>query len=485
MLKTLIAKEIRANILSFRFLASFVLLFVVVTVTALVLAGDYTRKLDEYSQRQAEIEKYLRSYAHFNRIQNVLQQTQPPIPFQTLVRGLTADVNMEGFDDDPLPVMFPLIDLVFIVTILVSLIALILSYDAVCGEKEDGTLKLMLANGLARSKIVVAKLAGGVLTLAGPFLVSLATGMVIVLLHPRVSWSGADWGALGLIVVGALLYIAVFYLVGILISSAHRTSASSIMTSLFVWVLLILVVPNLSPYVASFLSPAPSRIKVAREVQRLTDVDRDALGVKLMTQYRGEVLKQYPVLAERLTEAEVKKRVAEDPGYRTAYEADRAATESAWAEANRIQNAKAKVLTDDLHRREEAQTSLACSISMTSPLADFDYLATDLSSTGTRNMAHFERLRQAWESAFYGDNLVNVPGVDYRSKKVAELKAKDPTADAWNTAIDMSDAPRFQYTEEGLGGRVHAALPPFAVLLGYCVVLFAAAYVAFIRYDAR
>jgi hypothetical protein len=257
------------------------------------------------------------------------------------------------------------------------------------------------------------------------------------------------------------------------------------MTSLFVWVLLILVVPNLSPYVASFLSPAPSRIKVAREVQRLTDVDRDALGVKLMTQYRGEVLKQYPVLAERLSENEVKARVAADPEYRKAYEAMRAAVERAWREANQTQGDKAKVLEDDMRQKEKAQTGLARSISMASPLADFSYLATDLSSTGTENIAHFERLRRAWESTFYGDNLVNVPGVDYRSKKVAELKAKDPTADAWNTAIDMSDAPRFQYTEEGLGGRVHAALPPFAVLLGYCVMLFAAAYVAFIRYDAR
>jgi hypothetical protein len=476
MLKTLITKEIRTNILSFRFLASFVILFVVVAVTALVLAGDYTKKLDEYSQRQAEIESYLRSYAHFNRIQNVLQATQPPIAFQTLVRGLTADVNMGEFDDDPLPVMFPLIDLTFIVTILVSLIALILSYDAVCGEKEDGTLKLMLANGLPRSKIVLAKFAGGVATLLGPFLVSIAAGMLIVLLHPRVSWSGADWVALGLIIVGAFFYISVFYLIGILISSAHKSSSSSIMTSLFVWVLLVLVVPNLSPYVASFFAPAPSRIKVARETSQLTDVDRDELGRKLMGEYRGEVLRQYPVLAERLSEAEVKKRVAEDPEYRKAYETSRAATERAWAEANRIQIAKAEVLERDLHQREEAQTGLARSISMASPLADFSYLATDLSSTGTENMAHFGQLAEAWGKSFYGD---------YQKKKIDELRAKDPTADAWNTAIDMSDSPRFRYVEEGLGGRVRAALPPFAALLGYCVVLFAAAYVAFIRYDAR
>src|SRR5512136_1480698 len=104
MMKTLIAKEIRSNLLSFRFLASFVILFVIVAVTALVLTGDYLRKQDEYSQRQAELDAYLRTYAHFNRIGGIVTATQPPIPFQALVRGLTADVNIEAFDDDPLPV---------------------------------------------------------------------------------------------------------------------------------------------------------------------------------------------------------------------------------------------------------------------------------------------------------------------------------------------------------------------------------------------
>jgi hypothetical protein len=129
-----------------------------------------------------------------------------------------------------------------------------------------------------------------------------------------------------------------------------------------------------------------------------------------------------------------------------------------------------------LSQREAAQTGLARSISMASPLADFSYLATDLSSTGTENMIHFGWLWKAWESAFYRD---------YQTKKLEALKAKDPTADLWNTPIDMTDSPRFRYMEEGLGGRVKAVLPPFAVLLGYCAALFAAAYVAFIRYDAR
>jgi len=476
MLRTLIAKDVRNDILSFRFLVSFVLLFVVVTVTAFLLSGDSLKKQDEYARRQIEIERYMKSYAHFNRIMNVLRPSQPPVPFQALVRGLTSDVNIEEFDDDPLPVMFPLIDLTFIVAVLMSLIALIFSYDAVCGEKEDGTLKLMLGNGLSRSRIILAKIAGGLMTLVWPFLLSLAAGMIIILLRPRVAWTGPDWAALGLIVAGAVIYVTVFYLIGVLLSSIHRSSSSSIMTSLFIWVLLVLVVPNLSPYVASIIKPAPSRIKIARETHRIQGVERDELGSKMAAEKRRELAVQYPILTENLSADERKLRLAQDPVYLEAYQALTAEIEKVWAEANRIQREKANAIEQDLHRREEAQISLSVRISMFSPLASFTYLATDLSSTGVRNRTHFETMSVAWERAFYGD---------YRTKKMEALRSQDPSMDVWNSPVDMSDAPRFRYREEGLKSRVRSTLPAFAVLLASVLVLFAAAFVAFIRYDVR
>ena len=51
--------------------------------------------------------------------------------------------------------------------------------------------------------------------------------MLVILLHPRVDWTGADWGALALILVGAVVYTALFStLSAILISSRHHSSAS-------------------------------------------------------------------------------------------------------------------------------------------------------------------------------------------------------------------------------------------------------------------
>jgi ABC-type transport system involved in multi-copper enzyme maturation permease subunit len=112
---------------------------------------------------------------------------------------------------------------------------------------------------------------------------------------------------------------------------------------------------------------------------------------------------------------------------------------------------------------------------MVSPLSDFSYLATDLSSTGIRNQAHFSRISLLFSQAFF----------DYMLQRVAALQKKDPATDWWNTALDMSDRPRFEFREEELAGRVKAALPAFAVLIVYGLIFFAGAYFSFVRYDVR
>lgn len=477
MVKALVFKEIRNHLLSFRFLAVFVLLLVIVPVTVLILSNEVVRKQDEYSRRQADIESYLTRYAHFNRLSNVVAPSQPPLPLQALVLGLSAAPQLNTFSNDPIPVLFPLIDLTFILGILMSLAALIFSYDAISGEKEDGTLKLMLANGLPRAKIILAKIIGGALTLWVPFLIALAASLVFLLLHPRIAWGATDWGALAMILVGGFVYLCVFFGLGLLISTRHASSASAILTSLFAWVLLVLVIPNLSPYVASLIRPAPSIIEVSRQTDRMGDKDRDDLGRQLSRERTEAVLKANPVL-ERMTnmgEPEIKAEIARNAEFARAYDVYRKASEGAWREANVIQSAKIKVIEDDLNRKEEAQTKLSVGLSMVSPLADLTYFSADLANSGARNQAHFRRIARAFWDA-YGA---------FSRLRMEEMRKTDPTLDLSNTPTDVHDMPRFVYKEEALAGRIKAALIPLVVLLGMAFAAFVAAALSFNRTDAR
>jgi len=475
--KALVLKEIRNHLLSFRFAAVFALLLVIVPVTVLILANDTIRKQDEYSRRQTDIENYLAHYAHFNRLRNIIEPSQPPLPMQALVLGLSAEPNLNTFDNDPLPVMFPLIDLTFILAILMSLAALIFSYDAVSGEKEDGTLKLMLANGVPRAKILLAKIIGGLAVLEIPFLASLAVGLILLLLNPRIAWKGSDWEALGLILAGGLIYLGVFFGLGLLVSTRHASAAPSILTCLFLWVLFVLIVPNLSPYVASLIRPAPSLIKVGREVRRMTDTERDDLGRKLAREKAEAIIKANPVLENvtRLSEADIKVEIERNPAFARAYDLYRRGIEAAWREANDIQDAKAKALNDDLDRKEKAQTEISVGLSLVSPLAAFTYSAADLADCGARNQVHFSAIATAFWAA----------EGDYENRKMEAMRKADPTMDVWNTAVDVRDMPRFVYKEESLAARFRAAALPLVVLIAMALAVFLAAVLSFNRYDVR
>jgi ABC-type transport system involved in multi-copper enzyme maturation permease subunit len=475
MLGAIIRKEIQTSVFSFRFLAVTVLLVLIVPLTTFVLTGDTVRQMADYSRRQALIENYLKNYAHFNRVQNVIAPRQPPLPIYALVRGLSADTSLDEFDEDPLPVMFPLLDLVFIVAVLLSLAALILAYDTVCGEKEAGTLKLMLANGVGRARILLGKVIGLLVTLLVPFALSLVLGLLVIALNPDVGWRGTDWAATACVLAGAAVYVFLFLALGVFLSTRHLSASSSIMTALFAWVLLILVIPNLSPYLASLLSPAPSRIQTARETSRLTDTDRDELGRRLADERLRVLQQQYPVLAERLDPAERSARLEHDPAFRQAYQAQTQAIQQAWDEANRIQGEKARQVREAADRKEEAQTDWARVLSMVSPLADFTYLATDLTSTGLRNGLHFESLAVHWDRDFAG----------YVRNRIASLQRQDPATDWWNTPVDVEDMPRFHYREEALSSRIQGVWPPLAVLAMMCLALLVSAYASFARYDVR
>ena len=475
MIGLLIRKELLNNVFSFRFVITFVLLFVIVLATSVILTNDYVRKQDEFSRRQGEVENYLREYAHFNRIGNIIAPAQPPLAFYSLIRGISPEINMGKFNNDPLPVVFPLIDLTFIVSILLSLVALLFSYDSICGEKEDGTLKLMLSNSVSRAKVLLGKTIGGTVTLLIPFVFSLGISLLVILLNPRISWKGSDWGALGLIVFSTILYVTLFYSLGIFVSSRHKSGASSIMTSLFLWVLFILVIPSLTPYMASFLSKTPSRIQIGREAGRLGDVERDELGNKLAQERRQQVIRKFPVLQEELTQEERQRRVAADPDYRIAYEELVNEESAAWNEANRIQGDKMGLLWEELERKEEWQTNLSIYLSIASPLSSFTYLTTDLSGTGMRSLQHFENLRRGWSAV----------NAEYQRNKQSELREQDPTMDVSNTAVDVSDMPRFQFRDEPLLDRIKGALPFFAALFIFNILFFTAAFVSFVRYDVR
>ena len=136
-------------------------------------------------------------------------------------------------------------DIVFIFEVVLSLMALIFAYDALAGERERGTLRLVLTHLLSRGHILLAKYIGAMLCLLMPLMLSLLLSLILLTTTAPFSLGVPDFLRIGGIVVSAIAYLSVFYFIGLLISAMTQRGSTALMLSLFVWGFLVLVYPNM------------------------------------------------------------------------------------------------------------------------------------------------------------------------------------------------------------------------------------------------
>jgi len=489
MLKTIIAKEFLDNILNLRFMIGLVLCFVVTVACMAILAHNYRNELDDYNRRVNMQDDFLTHYATEEALVVTNRQQKPPERFRPLIVGIPRDEALESFDDNPLPILFPPLDFLFIVTIVMSVLALLFSHDAVTGERQRGTLRLVISNSISRTTILLGKFIGGAASLLIPFILALLAGVLYINLNPSIQWTASAWAELGLLTAASITFITSFYLLGLMISTFSRYSAISILNCLFVWVLLILAIPNLAPYISAQVYRIPSITEMER---RFEEMERDSLT--LADQRSAEVAKDFQSkYGKPFAELEamgfgefrednvrpeqqkaVKQRAATDPEFRAMMEAFREAKSQA---TKPIFDARVKEktrLVQDLETRAARQTRLAKVLACFSPLADFTYVARDLTGTGLRALEYFGRVSGTYRRE-----------VDrYARAKVREGRQKDPTFGG-NSFIDLSNRLRFVFREEPLKDKLGAVLPYWGILVLFNVVFFAAAFARFMRYDVR
>ena len=491
MIKTIIIKEILHNVYNLRFIIGLLLSIIVTLLCVVILTSQYEKEMSDYSTRISQQDDFLKKYAHTNRVWWLIIPQKPPEPFRPFIIGLPRDADLGSFDDNPLSALFPHIDLVFIVTVMMSLLALLFSYDALTGERERGTLRLMTAYPVTRAGVLFGKWAGGMLSLMIPFGIALLISLMYIGFHPLIAWSASDYGVFLLLFLTSFFFISIFYLIGLAVSAFSRTSSASILSSLFIWVLMVLVIPNISPYLSAQIYPTPSINKFEREKSRIGGIERDDLGNKLQKEALDtfmrehgaeyisylEFMKKYIDGTETDPQRRLQKRFQSNPEFKRLFELKRTLDDNAWNEANRIQGEKIEKMQGDLFAKISTQNTIAKYLSCISPYADFVYTATDLTGTGLRSMGfsgHFTENTQQYLNTFR----------EYLIKKTMAEQKKNPMFDS-ETFLDVHDRPRYSFTEEPLKTRLFAVLPYTGALIGFNILFFLTASLRFLRYDVR
>ena len=155
------------------------------------------------------------------------------------------------------------ISLLNLVQYLVPLLGLLLGHDLIVSENEERTLRLVLAGGVSRRRLLLGKFFGGSLTLAVP----LVLGFVIA--GTVVGLTAKDSGIAPFIklALSGLVLGIIFLGIGLTISTFCRTRVQSLVAALLVWCLAVFVFDLVAlGLLVSMKSPA-----AAQEIEVLCD----------------------------------------------------------------------------------------------------------------------------------------------------------------------------------------------------------------------
>ncbi len=264
-MRSVFRKEILENITTYRFFVLTALLLVLVIVSLVVSYGDYRLRMENYNvlrPKGTEADKIILA----------------PEPLSIFAKGLDAnlgrlhslsalgiEVHSSQQAINRLFSLFTVPDMLFVIRVILAFIAVLFSFDAICGEKEQGTLKLMLASGARRGEILAAKLLGRFVLVFVPFSLLYLIGALVVSLLPDVTAGPSYWGGIALIGTASAVYVMLWVALGAFASALVHRSAPAMVLGLAFWVMFVFVVPNLGVTVAQSVRGVPPGDRVEME----------------------------------------------------------------------------------------------------------------------------------------------------------------------------------------------------------------------------
>ncbi|TVP55138.1 MAG: DUF3526 domain-containing protein [Gemmatimonadales bacterium] len=175
--------------------------------------------------------------------------------------------------ENPVHLLAGPLDLAFLITFLLPLLALAISFDLLSREREQGTLALLLSQPVSARRIVAAKLLVRWGLLMG--LVAVATLLSLLLFTTGIAWQPfLFWGII------VALYLGFWIGLAALVNATGRESARNAVALAFLWLVFVIVIPAGVQISAAFLHPVPSRAElVALEREEVRQVQEEASAV--------------------------------------------------------------------------------------------------------------------------------------------------------------------------------------------------------------
>ncbi|NML22181.1 DUF3526 domain-containing protein [Pseudoflavitalea sp. G-6-1-2] len=158
------------------------------------------------------------------------------------------------------------ISIAMILQVLLPLVLFFIGFSTIAGDRENGTLKILLSQGASWKEIIFGK-SIGLLAVAMVFLLPVIALLLVVCM--AIGEASADvLSRIGWLMLFFLLYYAIVSLVAVLISGISRTAKLSLVSLIGIWLLFTIITPRTTQAIGGWLHPAPSRIAFESGIEK-------------------------------------------------------------------------------------------------------------------------------------------------------------------------------------------------------------------------
>ncbi|OHB63349.1 MAG: hypothetical protein A2168_02525 [Planctomycetes bacterium RBG_13_50_24] len=520
MIWSIARKEFLLNLMTFKFAVGTILCVVLVLVFVPVLAKDYQQRLEEYSQNITANEAELRKVIVYKNILPTVYR--PPNVLSVFSEGIekrlgtsakishfdVPEVSATTDEVNPYMSMFPALDISLVLRIVFSALALLVAYNVISGEREQGTLKLILSGSIPRHHVLVGKFLAGLMILIVPVTIVFILALMLLLSFPMIELNAANWAGIGLMYIASLIFISAMYNLGLFFSSLMKQSAISLILGLFAWVIFVVVVPSGSIYLATQISPLESQEKMESQremtIQECRSKELEASG-------------KFPHWRGPKSDA--------DGAFGTGYTV--VCDESCLHDASKAYSLMQSIVSNysnSIWRLELSyfdsllkQKHLAGNIARISPVSVYENVMSILAQSDFGSFRSFiynvkayrdeitEYIRSKtdnFSSYSYFTICTEEDAKEYqknigpflesfKSENEQDRERAADNFDKWRNGImarhsplSLQDFPRFSY-RPGIAKSIKRAIPDLALLVIVNILLFSLSFVAFVRYDVR
>jgi ABC-type transport system involved in multi-copper enzyme maturation permease subunit len=461
MFGTIFKKELLDQILSPKFLIVSLLCLVLIPASLLLNYASYRSAFQEYDASQKEAKDSTTVFREPSVLSTFGVGLESVLPKTVAFSKYQMDAKGTQAQNEVLSNINGKLDFIVITSFLLGLFAVLYAGSLASGEKEAGTLKLVLSNPAKRSTVITAKFLGGFSVLLIPLAVSTLIGVLLLLIEGFPLFAAGNLVRLLALAALSVLYLSALFCLGLLISTrTHRTSIA-LLASFFVWIFLTFVIPKTSEPIAGLIRRVPSEevMKANRfQVRNQIEKEKGKALAPLMNKYLGD-------------QGQGK---WDWDGY----------TKARGPVAKEFEERLDQTLQKfdaDYERQKTARRGLSLNIARLSPASAYTQSALDFCHTGIPDLENFSRSLQAHYIQLYQVLF------QYRFSDIFE------SADGSSRRQMGGDTrpggkieyPKFRYVFPAFDKTLKDTAPDVILLVLFNLIFFAAAYYSFIRYDVR